>query len=111
MNGVTSVKFAGLDELGETARDFAQPFLDGYQVLSADIFVALSAESMQLIIDSIKAAGYDGDGVKSYLASITQKKPRSTFFGPLYFNELGDWQGIPYSVVRVVNGVLVAVPE
>lgn len=111
MDGVTTVKFAGLDELGQTARDFSQPFLDDYQVLSADIFVALSAESMQLIIDSIKAAGYDSAGIKSYLASITQKKPRSTFFGPLYFNELGDGQGIPFSVARVVDGVVVTIPQ
>ncbi len=111
MNGVTIVKFAWLDELGDSARDFAQPFLDNYNVLSADIFVALSAESMQLIIDAITIAGYDSAGIQSYLASITQKKPRATFFGPLYFNEQWDAQGLSFSVGRITNGSVVAIPQ
>lgn len=66
-------------------------------------YVVLEIELIQALIDGIKTGHITSDSMKAYFDGFTKEK-RNGIFGPYYFNDNRDVEGIHYIITQVQSG-------
>lgn len=94
------------DEL-EWAEEITAAVTEGYEVKTNEIFLALMADSADMVLDAIEEGGNDATNIKEYIAAFTAESPRKSLVGDFYFNEDGDGQGIDFVLKTVKWGELI----
>jgi len=84
------VQLAGVEHAGEKGINYIASYKESYEVKSADTFVLLDKEGIDLVLDAIKAGNRDSESLKKYFETITKENPRDGYFGEYYFDENGD---------------------
>ena len=97
----------------QDAQDFVDLFEQQHEIVGNVVFMVMSAEGMNVVIDAAQAAGDDREKLRDYLASFTEQEPQNGYFGSYYFDEYGDGQGLPFAIHQVQNGenVIVYPPQ
>lgn len=108
VNGMQGVRFPELANFGDTA-ERAAAILEGYEAKTAAIFTVFAADSLDLLAEAIEEVGVDGAAIKDYIATYTVDNQRNKYVSGFYFNEFGDGQGIPFTLVTFKDGELTTV--
>jgi len=98
------VQLAGVEHAGEKGINYIASYKESYEVKSADTFVLLDKEGIDLVLDAIKAGNRDSESLKKYFETITKENPRDGYFGEYYFDENGDALWLKYVMHQYQSG-------
>jgi len=104
LEGVKIVQLANLEDLDASAIKLSDEFASKFEIKSSPLFAVLEAESLDLVLDGIKANGYNATKVKQYLDSFTANNPRDGFFGKYYFSPERSAVGLNFLAYQIKNG-------
>ena len=83
---------------------FAQDFDAAYGDKTPDPYAIYGYESMQLVLDTIKAAGSEGTSKEGFLKALLATKDRDSVLGRYSFDENGDTTLTDYGLYKVSTG-------
>lgn len=100
--GLYSYNAADLTALGNNLQVINE-FEKEHPIKSDKNYVVIEIEGIQAIIDGIKAGNTTSDSLKAYFDGFKTKN-RNGIFGPYYFNEKRDAEGIHYIMTQIQSG-------
>lgn len=101
------VSLPSIQQLWWDATTATQEIIAWYDVQSTEVFILLAADSFLLLQQAIEAVGYDSNAIQRYLIAVNNDNRRESLFGRMRFDEKGDGQWLPFSVMEVKNWELV----
>lgn len=104
-DGIKSVQFPELANLGGDSLNFLTKFKEKNTVGSSDVFVVLFGEATGLIIETINQVGNDGDAIAKKISEISKANPRNGIFGSYYFDG-SDAQALTFVIRTAKDGKL-----
>lgn len=104
-DGIKSIQFPELKNLGGKSAEFLAEYKKSHTVGSSDVFIVLLGEATRLIIDTVNTVGNDGDAIATSIHSIDRSHARNGIFGSYYFDG-SDAQALNFVVRTVQDGKL-----
>ena len=104
-DGMMSVQFPELKNLGGESADFLAEYKKSHTVGSSDVFIVLLGEATQLIVDTVNKVGNNGDAIAKSIHAIDKDHARNGIFGSYYFDG-SDAQALNFVVRTAKDGKL-----
>jgi branched-chain amino acid transport system substrate-binding protein len=107
--GRTLLTIPGLppEEYTPAGREFVKAYAAKYGDKTPDRYAIYGYESMKLILDSITAAGDNGDDRAAVVDQVFATKDRDSVLGTYSIDENGDTTLTTYGIYRIENNATV----
>ena len=94
------------DEYPPEGQEFFEQFRSKYDEPNPNPYAIYGYEAMQLVIDTIKAAGAEGTSREGVLKAVFATKDRESVLGTYSIDENGDTTLTDYGVYTIEGGEL-----